>query len=172
MDVNMLPTKKNFTKVSNKILDALMPMMTPYEVVVLLFIIRRTHGFNRVDVRLSTSAIQKGTGLSKDGISKAIKALIEYGFITKNGSNQKGTVYALNDTVNIGALRARHQEKKRKIKSKMKGVRADDAQEAKPVPDQHVLDDAIIRLADDDSDDDINDYRKYVTGEWADYIES
>jgi phage replication O-like protein O len=162
----MLPPKQNYTKVSNLLFDTLVYYMTSHETVVLMTIIRQTHGYNRMLARISINQFMTLTGLTKVTIKKALDELIKYGFITKQGTNRKGTAYELNDTIKIGLLKKRHQAKKAKDTKKMNSIKG-----IKKPSEELVIDaDEVLKIG-ETQEPEQEPHMKYLTGEWADFIE-
>lgn len=103
----------NTTPVPDEIFDELLADLSGAELKVLMYICRRTFGFKKesdtISISQMTDGIQKkdgekldrGTGLSKDSVSRAVKGLEEKGVIlrTRRRSEAKGdepTTYQLN----------------------------------------------------------------------------
>lgn len=103
----------NTTQVPDEFFDEVLSILSGAEVKVALYIIRRTFGFKRERDSISISQmihgittrdgriLDRGTGLSRDSVTKALKALEEKGIILKNKyqSAQKGyetNTYSLN----------------------------------------------------------------------------
>lgn len=96
-----LPT---YTQVPDEVFDVLMPALSGAEFKVLLYIVRRTFGFRKLSDEISLQQIitgiktkegrwlDRGTGLSRDSVTKAIKSLEEKGVIVRNRrySEEKG----------------------------------------------------------------------------------
>jgi hypothetical protein len=101
------------TPVPDQLFDELMPRLSPAELVVTLYIVRRTFGFkkpsDRISLRQLTTGIvtrdgrvlDGGTGLSKATVARALNSLAAKGVIVRehNRSSQHGdepTTYQLN----------------------------------------------------------------------------
>ena len=101
------------TPVPDEVFDVLMHPLTGAEFKVLLYICRRTFGFKKRNDDISLAqmingivtrggkVLDRGTGLSKDSVSRAVKSLEQKGVIlrNRNRSTEKGdepTTYALN----------------------------------------------------------------------------
>ena len=68
--------KNGYTKIANELLEAICRLnISGNEMRILLYIIRRTYGFNRTYAELSISEIADGIGTSKDNISRTLKKL-------------------------------------------------------------------------------------------------
>src|SRR4051812_22696066 len=94
----------NTTPVPDEIFDELLADLSGAELKVLLYICRRTFGFKKdsdtISISQMTDGIQKkdgerldrGTGLSKDSVTRAVKVLEEKGVIlrTRRRSEAKG----------------------------------------------------------------------------------
>jgi len=102
-----------YTQVPDDLFDELMSELSGSELKVLLYVIRRTFGFKKDSDHISLSQMvngitkkdgsvqDKGTGLHKDSVIKAVKSLVSKGVLLKNRktSDQHGytaTEYALN----------------------------------------------------------------------------
>jgi phage replication O-like protein O len=101
-----------YTQVPDAIFDVLMAVLSGSEFKVLLYIVRRTFGFKKLEDDISLNQIiggirtkdgrmlDRGTGLSRDSVTKAIKSLEEKGIIVRGRrfSEEKGdqpTTYGL-----------------------------------------------------------------------------
>lgn len=130
------PPSDNYTKLHNGYIDKYMHLMTPYEVIVLLFVLRHTHGFQRASAKFSYSVIRdgfyverdggddsekyEGTGLSYSTIKKALDGLVEYGFLIQGKVSKAGTQYTLGNTIQIAALKKRYNDKTNKNRKKLR----------------------------------------------------
>jgi len=103
----------NYTQVPDEVFDELLSKLNLSELKVLLYIIRRTFGFKRSSDNISMAQIcngiktrggkvlDKGTGLGKASVARAIKSLEEKNIIIafRRKSKEKGflpTTYSLN----------------------------------------------------------------------------
>jgi len=79
------PQKENgYTAIANEIMDALIKYRLPGEQTkCLLFIIRKTYGFNKKEDMISNSQFVRATGLNKGNVSRAIKGLINKKLVIK-----------------------------------------------------------------------------------------
>lgn len=79
------PQKENgFTPIANEILDKIVnTTLLGAEFQVLLFIIRKTYGYQKKSDRISLTQFEKGTGLSRPTVVKTIKNLMAKGLIVK-----------------------------------------------------------------------------------------
>jgi phage replication O-like protein O len=74
------------TRIANELLDNLVRVhLSPYEWQVILFIIRKTYGFQKSLDRISNSQIVQGTGILKTNVSRTLKCLAKRRIITKVG---------------------------------------------------------------------------------------
>ena len=106
-------TKPTYTQVPDELIDELLPDLSGAELKVLLYIIRRTFGFKKDSDNISLSQIcngitthdgrvlDRGTGLNKDTVTRAIKRLEDDGYIVRErrSSPERGfeaTAYQLN----------------------------------------------------------------------------
>jgi phage replication O-like protein O len=102
-----------YTQVPDEVFDELMSLLSGAELKVLLYVCRRTFGFKKESDTISLNQIgngirtkdgrilDRGTGLSKDSVSRAVKRLEELGVIVRGRirSAEKGdqpTTYSLN----------------------------------------------------------------------------
>ena len=74
------PPSGNFTKLYNDYIDEYLYLMTPYEVVVLLFVLRHTHGFQRASAKFSYSVIRDGFLIQRNGGDDDAFYIPVYGF--------------------------------------------------------------------------------------------
>ena len=96
--------KPNYTQIPNAYLDKLMYQLSPAENLVMLFIMRKTFGWQKQSDIISYSQIQKGTGLSRPTVSKALKGLIQNNLInaTPAGKSMEYHVIFSDDDEPIG----------------------------------------------------------------------
>jgi len=57
---------------------------------------RPTRALNNLRIRLSTSLISEFTSIKERTVISSIQKLVELGLLSKDGSNQKGTLYTIN----------------------------------------------------------------------------
>lgn len=105
-------SKPTYTQVPDELFDELMPRLTESELKVLLYVIRRTFGFKKDSDTISLKQmvegiktrdgrqLDNGTGLSRPGVTKGVKGLVEKGVLTavRNTSVELGdqpTTYSL-----------------------------------------------------------------------------
>ena len=68
--------ENGFTKVPNEILESLARIhLSQYEIRVVLFLIRKTHGWHKETDWISLSQIEEGTGIAKPNVCRTIKSL-------------------------------------------------------------------------------------------------
>jgi hypothetical protein len=101
-----------YTQVPDAVFDELLPVLSGAELKVLLYVIRRTFGFKKAADDISINQIMhgittregeildRGTGLSKDAVTRATRRLVEVGVLIarRNRSRERGneaTTYAL-----------------------------------------------------------------------------
>jgi len=66
----------NFTRIPNRLLDAIIQWaIPPRELVIFLLLLRETRGFNRNAVSFSLARIEQKTGIDRSHVSRAIKNL-------------------------------------------------------------------------------------------------
>lgn len=104
--------KPNSTQVPNIILDKLMYRLPDAEFRVVIYICRRTYGFQRESDQISFSQfidgivkrdgtrLDGGCGLARSSLSKALSSLIEMKLIIKE-DNSKGNFYKINLDVDL-----------------------------------------------------------------------
>ncbi len=91
--------KINHTQISNEFLDNHMAELSGEAVKIFLAIARKTIGWHKETDRISYSQLQEKTGLSINGLKKAIKELIEKGIICqerKGSGRNTSTFYEIN----------------------------------------------------------------------------
>ena len=77
--------ENGYTKIANEILDALIKYRIPGEQVqVLLYILRKTYGFNKTNDRISNSQFVSATGMKKGNVSRAVKNLVSKNIVIKS----------------------------------------------------------------------------------------
>src|SRR3990167_5307023 len=81
------PQKENgLTPIANEILEALVKLrLPPSEKDLLFFIIRKTYGYHKKEDRISLTQFEKGTGLSRPTVVKALKNLLSREMVVKVG---------------------------------------------------------------------------------------
>ena len=94
----------NTTQVPNILLDEVMPKLPPGAVRVLLTIVRFTYGFGKSSDRISLSQLQGATGLSREGVSKGIKALGDLIHVKPGARGRGANEYSLNLDISTGQL--------------------------------------------------------------------
>ena len=91
----MNPQKENgYTAIANEIMEALSKYRIPGEQMqCLLFILRKTYGYNKKTDAISLSQFVKSTGIKRSGVARAIKGLIAKNLIyVKKGGLKKETI--------------------------------------------------------------------------------
>jgi len=83
--MNTSPQLENgYCKIANEIMDALIKHRIPGEQVqCLLYIIRKTYGFNKKNDRISNSQFVAATGINKRNVKRAIDGLIKKRIVVK-----------------------------------------------------------------------------------------
>ena len=75
-------TENGFTRIANELLEALCRVNIPAsELRIMLFIMRRTYGFNRPSAEISLSEIGKAVGMRTAHVSRSLKKLRDSGMI-------------------------------------------------------------------------------------------
>lgn len=82
-------TDNGYTRIANEILeDLLAGDFSKRELLVLLSIIRKTYGFNKVSDEISSSQIAKMTGLAREHVARTISSLIKRGVVLKQSQRR------------------------------------------------------------------------------------
>ena len=92
--------ENGYTRIANELLDAICRLkISGNEFRILLFIIRRTYGFQRKSAEISLSEIAGAVGMSAQNISREIKKMIQYHIIysEKNSGNIPNTIQLQKD---------------------------------------------------------------------------
>jgi len=84
-----------YTRVDNKIFDA-QPFLSPIAFSVLMRMVRMIDGYGNDDKGLSNTFLQSNCNMSKNTVSKAVKELIEFGFLDQKRQQRTTTIYSLN----------------------------------------------------------------------------
>lgn len=85
-------TDNGFTRIANELMEQFsMPGMNGSELRVVLFIVRKTYGFGKVQDRISLSQFQQGTGMNRSQAVETIKDLVAKNIVIKDGG-----IYKLN----------------------------------------------------------------------------
>lgn len=71
----------NFTQIPNVIFDHWMAILKPSEFTVLMCLCRKIYGWHKTSDFISKSQIMRLTGLTKNTVLNAIKALIDHGLV-------------------------------------------------------------------------------------------
>jgi phage replication O-like protein O len=88
--------ENGYTKIANELMEALTRIRIPGEAMqILLFIFRKTYGFNKKHDAISLSQFHLATGINTPNICRAIKTLIAMNIIIKK-DNQHATEYRIN----------------------------------------------------------------------------
>lgn len=91
----------NYTQIPNTFLDYWMPIISPYETVIVNFLCRKIFGFHKHSDKCSISQICKGTGQARSSVVKYMKSLIARGLVLRYKSKtEKG-----DDDANLFALK-------------------------------------------------------------------
>ncbi|WP_286707959.1 replication protein [Psychrobacter sp. UBA2514] len=93
-----------YTRVDNKIFDA-QPFLSPVAFSVLMRMVRMIDGYGNDEKSLSNTFLQSNCNMSKNTVSKAVKELVEFGFLNQNAQQRKTAIYTLNYE-NIAAFNA------------------------------------------------------------------
>lgn len=110
--------RPNFTQVPNPVIDQLMPILSEAEFKVLMYIVRRTFGFDKDYDAISLSqmtdgittrdgrVLDKGTGLSKSSVRRGVSGLQEKGVIVVRKVRNEDGEYE----TNVYSLRFQDEE--------------------------------------------------------------
>jgi len=130
----------------NFLTDELMPLLSGPEWKVLTFAVRKTLGWHKHSDEISIAAFQKGCGLGRETVVKAVRALTKFGVLIKEGRGKYGTSYRLNisasngqgEAVDVGGLQARREtERQRQVARTETARRAKGQAECLPVPQRN-----------------------------------
>lgn len=78
---------RNFTRIPNDVLEALCTLnVSGNEMRILLYIIRRTYGFNRDFAEIPLSEIASAVGMLASHVSRALKKLSSTGLIERHSA--------------------------------------------------------------------------------------
>ena len=115
------PQKENgYTPIANELMDALSKYRIPGEQMqCLIFIIRKTYGFNKKDDMISNSQFVDGTGLKKGNVSRALKSLVEKRVVIKS-DNRRIPTYRFNKNYLMWCLLSKKQPVIKKATSVIK----------------------------------------------------
>ena len=94
-----VPAEKGYTLLSNVLLEAIYRTnFTAAELKIILFILRYTSGYNRVEYGFSLSFISNGIGISKRFISQCLKTLIVDNvlYVVKEHSDTQSRIIKIN----------------------------------------------------------------------------
>lgn len=87
--------ENGYTKIANELYDAIIKWrLSSYEHRVLIWIIRKTYGWNKKHDWISLSQFQKGTNIPQPHICRALKMLRQQNMIIKGG-NRNRTTYGI-----------------------------------------------------------------------------
>lgn len=92
-----------YTTIHNSVLDVLMPSMPPNAFKVLMFVLRKTHGWDKDEDALSYSQIVTGTGIKSPAtVSAALQYLKQHGcLLTVAGDKWDAMTYQLNTALEV-----------------------------------------------------------------------
>jgi len=78
--------ENGYTRLANELLDNIVRMpLTPYEFKVILFVIRKTDGYQKKMNNITNSQIVKGTGIYKSNVSRTISKLLNRRMLIRIG---------------------------------------------------------------------------------------
>ena len=86
----------NFTPVPNFLFDEAMPRLSKAALKVLLAVVRKTYGFQKICDAISFTQLQRQTGLGRAGVVRGIAELGELLKVTKGGVSHDSNEYELN----------------------------------------------------------------------------
>ena len=137
MNSEILPSSKflpNSTQIPNALLDRLMPLLSGDEFKVLMYLARRTFGFQRRADRVSTRQISvgitsrktgekldNGTGLNRGTIMRCLTRLKEHGVVLETSPAIKERNIATEWSINLDSRTVDWYGLESKVKSKAKG---------------------------------------------------
>ena len=85
----------NSFQTPNIIVDEILPYLKGTEFKVLMYLIRKTFGWQKYEDRISLTQFEKGTLISRQHIIAALKVLRDYEIVTREKTT-KGDIYKLN----------------------------------------------------------------------------
>lgn len=84
--------ENGFTRIADEIMDALIAYRLPGEQMqCLLFLLRKTYGFNKIWDSISNSQFVKATGIKKPNVCRAINGLVGKNIVIKKDNNYIST---------------------------------------------------------------------------------
>jgi len=96
--------ENGYTKIANEIMEALSKYRIPGEQMqCLLFLLRKTYGYNKVCDRISNSQYVVGTGINKRNVKRALDGLIEKRTVVKK-DNEYIPTYQFNKDYRLWRL--------------------------------------------------------------------
>lgn len=110
--------EKGFTRIPNQILEAICGLNIPCtELRILLWIIRRTYGFNRDTAEISLSDIAGAVGIERNNVCRYLKKLCSAGVIEKRFSqdSRKAFFILVDDTDKWNS--SKHSENKKALRN-------------------------------------------------------
>ena len=79
--------ENGYTKIANELLEKLcLPGINGSEYRIILFVVRKTYGFNKKQDRISFTQFQKGTGMNRAHAIRTINSLVDKRILVKDGS--------------------------------------------------------------------------------------
>lgn len=83
------PQKENgYTPIANELIEAFCRLkLSPYESMLIWYILRKTYGYNKKSDRIPNSQFVSATGMHKAHVSRTKARLIERKIVTKTGNN-------------------------------------------------------------------------------------
>lgn len=86
-----------YTRIANELLSALVRIRIPGEQMqCLLFIFRKTYGYNKKEDRIPLSQFEEATGINRPNICRALSSLSSIGIIIIKKDNKKISTYSIN----------------------------------------------------------------------------
>jgi hypothetical protein len=101
------PRDGHFLKVYDVVVDDLMPVLTPAEFMVFIFLLRKTRGWRKTSDEVSIGQIARGTGLSDNTVRKALVGILKQELFTRiapyDAPTRTAYTYRLNEACEITA---------------------------------------------------------------------
>lgn len=95
------PQKENgYTTIANELLEAIcrhkFPENSGSHIRILLFILRKTYGYGKKTDAISLTQIERGTGLARSTVCRALQWLVAHLLLVAGEETKKGVVYGIN----------------------------------------------------------------------------
>lgn len=113
-----------YTKIANELYDAITRWhLSSYEYRILIFIIRKTYGWNKKEDWISLSQFSEGTNIRKPHVSRSLSLLIKQNIVTKGGK-RTNPKYSIQKRYNLWVKLPKGVRSHHQAQVLPKGVRA------------------------------------------------